>query len=271
MSHKQYVAVVVPGASDGPVANATNKVLSIFLGEGSDKYQIISHHELIEEIIQQEPIAGVVAIHYDYSSKIEQSLRHDLHHRGIKHITNLPICADFNVDDSSENVVETIKKMIDGHYQTPAKGELLVRNITQSNLALMRHAMFEQFENKIVNREQAVCRHMVKQLAQRLVGKNVLIYHSPIERAVQTARIVRHELIDNNISVSKMEILGQLELEKGNIHRAITMVNGQLQSDENFVLFIAHEPEILMFIGRSKGFANCSIIARDFELVRPYH
>jgi len=271
MSHKQYVAVVVPGASDGPVAKAIAKVLPIWLGDDFHDYKMMSQHELIDGILQREPIVGVVAMHNDKYNKIENPLRHDLHHKGIKHIANLPACVDFHTSDPIANVAEVIKKMVSGQYQAPTKSEVLACNITQPNLALMRHATFEEYDNKILNEEQVVCRRMVRQLAERVAGKKVLIYHSPLERATQTARIVRHELIDCGIFVSKMEILSQLEIEKGNIHRAVAMVNDQLQSDENFVLFISHEPEILMFIGRSKGFNNCSIIARDFELVRPDH
>ncbi len=136
--------------------------------------------------------------------------------------------------------------------------------------AVMRHArVVSETTGDIADDSADMCRQVTRDLVEAIGNRPIVIHHSPLARAVNTARLVHDELQTLGVPVNKVlaeEWLrsDSFRLMNENITAVCEMTPGC------FTLFITHYPDIKSFLnGNKRGVDipeayNCTIFARDF-------
>jgi phosphohistidine phosphatase SixA len=136
-------------------------------------------------------------------------------------------------------------------------------NFVSGNYAVMRHA--KDGREGILDHSKEVCRRVVSELAEKLIGQTVVICHSPLNRAVWTAEIVRQELVSRDVPVERFEALDWLSSDtRGLSNEQISTVLPE--NGEVFILFITHQPDIEHYLRDDTKVTNCSVFSRDFTI-----
>lgn len=129
--------------------------------------------------------------------------------------------------------------------------------------AVMRHAKLASDSKKLDEGSVTICVEVSKELAELVRGRKVRIYHSPLDRAVWTANVVRDTLLAQQIAVLCVEPMTWLNCGSGLLNN--TNIEQVCADDPGFfTLFVTHLPEIEKFLGEHCNPANNTIISQGF-------
>jgi phosphohistidine phosphatase SixA len=127
-------------------------------------------------------------------------------------------------------------------------------------VAVMRHGLHQGGEIIDISRDH--CQKVTRELATFIGDKRVVIVHSEMVRAKNTAQIVQNTLLSEGIRIEELQESPALSPEKYQIKDAIP----NPPEEGVFILLISHEPDIQDFLGHRNPVRNCSIFARDFTI-----
>lgn len=136
---------------------------------------------------------------------------------------------------------------------------------TSTNYGVMRHAELKSGEHEFNTYTIQILEGVAQEFSEKIKGKDVVIYHSPVFRAELTAKVFRNRLESKGLIITDCSSLGWLALNQNELSNK--RVQGVMRpSEKTFYLFISHEPDIESFLYHLDSLANCTILAKEFVI-----